>query len=58
MTHKCDKCGNTTELELKMGGLICADCRVILFFPHAADGVWAKEFKKMREEYDKKVRSE
>lgn len=58
MTHKCDKCGETTELKLKMSGLICDSCRIILFFPYAKDGIYDREFKKMQEECDKKVRSE
>lgn len=54
MTHKCEKCGSETTLIMKMGGLICVDCRVICFFPYGEDGVYEKEFKKMKKSYDEK----
>lgn len=34
---------------MKMGGLICGNCRTICFYPHAEDGVFFKELKKVKE---------
>lgn len=34
MTLQCDKCDHLGEPIVKMGGLICARCRVILKFPN------------------------
>ena len=30
---KCIKCEKKTKLIIKLGGLICANCRIILFYP-------------------------
>jgi hypothetical protein len=48
MKYYCTKCEKPQSLIIKMGGLICSKCRVILYFPYDKDGVYDKEFKKMR----------
>jgi hypothetical protein len=48
--HKCEKCNiehKISDLILKMGGLICPQCRVILVFPHE------KEFSEERKRRNK-----
>lgn len=42
MRLKCHQCNRTTKPILKMGGLICANCRVILKYP--SDPEWREVF--------------
>lgn len=47
----CTKCSyktNVDKLEIKMGGLICPKCRVILFYP-GLDKEYSAELKRRRE---------
>lgn len=34
MNLHCDRCKETHPVVIKMGGLICSSCRIILKYPH------------------------
>lgn len=49
---KCDKCSTTTDLkdmDMKMGGLLCPNCRVILFAPHVDSEYFDERARRYRE---------
>lgn len=49
-TYYCDKCekeGECKDMTLKMGGLLCPDCRVIIFYPGSK--VFFNELRKRQE---------
>jgi hypothetical protein len=56
VTKTC-KCGTTTDIKdmpMKMGGLLCPKCRVILFQPYV-DEEYFVEFNRRKEEHEKKT---
>lgn len=43
MKLKCHKCNHEGEVIIKMGGLICRNCRVILVYPGEKEYTQAME---------------
>ena len=57
MKTKC-KCGKTTDIKdmpMKMGGLLCPKCRVILFQPYV-DEEYFEEYRRRQKEAEDKDR--
>jgi hypothetical protein len=55
MKYQCDDCaktGDVKELVIKMGGLICPSCRVIIYKPYV-DDIYFKELERRRKEAEK-----
>lgn len=53
---KCHHCpdkalSKVKDLQIKLGGLICPKCNVILFYPY--DGVYIREFKRRKSNNDR-----
>jgi hypothetical protein len=46
------ECGHEGEPKIKMGGLICAKCRIILKWPHEPE--YREMFKKQKEKSDER----
>lgn len=56
---KC-RCGATTDIKdmtMKMGGLLCPKCRVIIFQPYV-DEEYFEEFMRRKKENDEKEAAE
>jgi ribosomal protein L37AE/L43A len=45
--YYCSKCDINMVPILKMGGLICSKCRIIIFYPYSVE--YQKEFKETLE---------
>lgn len=56
MKHKCNRCDKTTNLIFKLGGLICRNCRTILFWPDSDE--YIKILKNKLKETKKETKKE
>lgn len=60
MSVTCSKCAVTSEMKdltIKMGGLLCPKCRVILFQPYV-DEEYFEEFRRRKKEWEKEEKAE